>query len=434
MISSRQSFLFVLLSAVVLVAGNSTGFAQLEFEREPVNYSEARSSDPVARLQRLLDVHAAKLEFTEEHGWLPALLKQLDIPQSSQVLVSSKTSFQLSKISPRRPRALYFNDHTYVGWVQDGDVLEIMSTDPQLGGTFYTMSQEAGEPPRIVRDRGQCLICHASSKTQGVPGGVVRSVFMNAGGQPQYGSGTFTIDHRSPFGKRWGGYYVTGTHGKMRHMGNAISRSRQNPEEIDREAGANRKSLVDLLKTEPYLTPHSDIVALMVLEHQTQMHNYITLASYETRSAAHSDGIMNKALDRPADYTSETTQRRIKSAGDKLLRYLLFSGEFPLESPVTGTSGFAKEFSAQGPRDSHGRSLRDFDLKTRMFKYPCSYLIYAPSFDKLPAVVRNHVTKELHSILTGENTSEEFAHLTAADRKAILEILTETKPGLWDNP
>ncbi|MCA9068246.1 MAG: hypothetical protein KDA84_04950, partial [Planctomycetaceae bacterium] len=189
--------------------------------------------------------------------------------------------------------------------------------------------------------------------------------------------------------------------------------------------------LSDRVDVAPYLTPHSDIVALMVLEHQTQMQNAITAANYENRSAVHSDGIMNAALDRPEKYRSDTTKRRVASAGDNLLRYLLFSEEFQLASPVKGTSSFSKDFQSKGPRDRQGRSLRDFDLTTRMFKYPCSYLIYSPAFDQLPSEVKNHVTTRLHNILTGHDKSEDFSHLSAKDRKAILEILTETKPDLW---
>ncbi|MCA9906141.1 MAG: hypothetical protein KC547_19935 [Anaerolineae bacterium] len=405
--------------------------AQIDFEEEPINYGTSRTNDPVAELQVQIDAGQAKLESDEDHGYLVSLLELLDIKPSSQVLVNSKTSFQLRRISPSRPRALYFNDHSHVGWVQNGDVVEVMTTDPVQGAIFYTLSQENDPRPKFIRDRGQCIVCHASSRTQGIPGGLVRSVFVDAGGQPQFGSGTFTIDHRSAFSERWGGWYVTGTHGEMRHMGNVTSQDRHNPEALDRETGANVTDLSGRCDTSPYLTPHSDIVALMVLEHQTQMQNYLTLASYESRFAVHYDGIMNAALDRPKDHVSDSAKRRIASVGDKLLRYMLFSEEFQLTAPVKGTSAFAEEFQAQGPRDSRGRSLRDFDLKARMFKYPCSYMIYSLSFDRLPDGLKHHVVSRLHDVLIGKDTSEDFSHLSVDDRKAILEILTQTKPDLW---
>ena len=204
------------------------------------------------------------------------------------------------------------------------------------------------------------------------------------------------------------------------------------PRAIDRDAGANVTDLTDRVDVSPYLQPTSDIVALMVLEHQSQMHNLITLASYEARSAAHQDEIMNKALGRPADYQSESTQRRIAAAGEKLLEYMLFAEEFALTSPVAGVSQFTKEFAARGPHDSRGRSLRDFDLGQRMFQYPCSYLVYSPSFDALPPQVKAYVARRLMAVLTGQDQNETFAHLSAEDRANILQILRDTKPELVD--
>jgi hypothetical protein len=251
---------------------------------------------------------------------------------------------------------------------------------------------------------------------------------VDASGQPQLGSGTFTIDHRSPFPERWGGWYVTGTHGKMRHMGNVIAHDGQETESLDREAGANVVDLADRFNVSRYLTPHSDIVALMVLEHQTQMQNFLTLASYETRSAIHYDAIMNAALERPGPDLSESAQRRVAAVGEKVVRYMLFADEFPLAAAVQGTSSFAQDFQAKGPRDSRGRSLRDFDLQTRMFKYPCSYMIYSPSFDQLPAAVKQYVLERLRDVLTGDEDTKSFSHLSREDRRAIWEILTETLP------
>ncbi len=423
---------FALVAMVSLLSVHCpTAWGQIDFEKEPINYGTSSTNDPVAELQERIDSGEVPLAFDEKHGYLRSVLELLGIQPSSQVLVHSKTSFQLRRISPSRPRAVYFNDESYVGWVQHGDVIEVMATDPVQGEVFYTLFQDKDDHPELIRDRGQCITCHASSRTQGVPGGLVRSVFVDAGGQPQYGSGTFTIDHRSPFAERWGGWYVTGTHGQMRHMGNVVAKNRQHPEALDREAGANVTDLSDRLNVSPYLTPHSDLVALMVLEHQTQMQNYLTLASYECRSAAHYDGVMNTALDRPKDFVSDSTSRRTESVGDRLLRYILFADEFPLTSPVEGTSTFAKDFEARGPRDSRGRSLRDFDLQSRMFRYPCSYMIYSPSFDRLPDPVKQHVVKRLHDVLTEKEDDQEFSHLSTDDRQAILEILVETKPDLW---
>lgn len=430
-LSSRLTCGSCLIACTALLLSFQPASAQIKFGLEPINYESAESHDPVAQLSRDLADGKLKLQYDEKHGYLNDLLKHLGIDPSSQVLVFSKTSFQLRRISPQKPRALYFNDDSYVGWVQGGDVIEIMSTDPDLGEVFYTLTQEPEEKPQIVRDRGHCITCHASSRTQGVPGVLVRSAYVDAKGQPQFGSGTFTTDHTSPFGERFGGWYVTGTHGDMRHMGNVYSPGRRNPEDIDRERGANVTNLSSLFDVSVYLTPHSDLVALMLLEHQSQMHNFITLANYETRSALHYDKIMNEALERPADYCSDTTKRRIASACDKLVEYLLFCNEFALESPVQGTSGFADYFQSLGPKDSKGRSLRDLDLQTRLLKYPCSYLIYSSAFDGLPKPAKDYVVRRLRDILEGKDSTGKFDHLSAEDRANILAILSETKPDLW---
>ncbi len=429
----RRLVLAASVLGILCLFARRPAFAQLEFEAAPISYETSPVQTRVTQLQAKIDAGEVKLDAPGKQGYLERILQQLEIPTSSQTLVFSKTSLQLRRISPERPRALYFNDDTYVGYCQSGDVLEIAAQDPQQGTIFYTLDQNPPAPPEaklaFVRDRGQCLTCHASSRTQGVPGLLVRSVYSDNGGYPLLGSGTFSNDHTSPFSKRWGGWYVTGQHGSMRHMGNVLA-SRQSPETLDQEAGANASELSRFVSTRPYLTPHSDIVALMVLDHQVQMHNFITLANFETRSARYHDQIMNTALERPPGFQSDLTDRRINGVSEKLVRYLLFSQEFPLEAPISGTSGFAEEFQARGPRDSRGRSLRDLDLQKRLLRYPCSYLIYSEAFSTLPAEVKSDVLAKLHDVLIGKNNSDEYQHLSPEDRQAILEILRDTLPGL----
>lgn len=398
----------------------------VSYERPPIDYLNTEVHDPVAELARKVESGEVQLKHDEQYGYLTAVLEALDVPISSQTLVFSKTSLQLHRISPRRPRSLYFNDDVYIGFCQRGDVLELAATDAKQGATFYTLSQEKSDAPKFVRDRGSCLTCHASNRTQGVPGYLVRSVFADAAGHPKLGSGTFTSDHTSEFQDRWGGWYVTGQHGTMRHMGNTICKGEAR--DFDRETGANDLDLKDNFRTDSYLTPHSDIVALMVLEHQTQMHNAIAFANYETRMALHQSYQMNALLDRPKDHISESAQRRIASAADRVLEYLLFCDEFALSDEVRGSTSFAEDFSARGIRDSKGRSLRDFDLQTRMFRYPCSYLIHSPAFAGLPDSVRSQVLGRLKDILTGDDPSEKYQHLTTEMRGEILEILSDTMP------
>jgi hypothetical protein len=405
-----------------------------DWEREPVNYAKAPADNPVSRLQQRIDSGRVRLAYDEKFGYLRALLRELHVPESSQMLVFSKTSFQRQRISPKRPRAVYFGDDAYVGFCQHGQVLEVTAVDPRLGAVFYSLDQKPAAKPRFVRQDDACLICHASSHTEGLPGLLVRSVYADAGGYPLLNMGTHRTDQASPLRERWGGWYVTGTSGKQTHLGNLIVDAGTPPDRIDNTAGVNVTELGRRVKTSAYLSGHSDLVALMVLEHQTGMHNLITRANFLTRQALYEEAEIAKALGRPAGAHSEGTLRRIRSAGEPLLHYLLFSEEARLTDPVRGTAPFAREFARRGVRDRRGRSLRDLELNRRLFAYPCSYLIYSAAFDALPGPVKDYVLRRLWDVLTGKDTSKDFAHLSAADRKAIREILLATKeglPGYW---
>ncbi len=423
---------FLLASALLALSSREVD-AQFDFEKPPINYGEVESHDRVAKLATAIDKGDVQLEYDAAHGWLPDVLKHLEVSELSQVLVFSKTSLQLHKISPRTPRALYFNDEVYVGWCQQGDVVELAATDPELGAVFYTMDQDSDAPPRITRDRGQCLTCHATTRTQSVPGYLIRSVHPDINGRPRTGTRTYVTDHASPFEQRWGGWYVTGSHGEMRHLGNVRASNRNDPEAMDVDAGANQLNLDKLIDTTPYLNGHSDLVALLVLEHQTQMHNLIARAAMEARAAAYYDHGINEALDRPLDTVSESTTRRIASASEALVRYLLFADEVELTNPIAGTSGFAEQFTASERRDSQGRSLRQLDLTRRLLKYPCSYLIYSEAFDRLPPPVLHFVQNRMTEILTATESPQGYESLSALERTAIAEILRETKPGFLSN-
>ena len=353
------------------------------------------------------------------------------------MLVFSKTSLQRERISPATPRAIYFNDEVLVGFCNRGRVMEISAADETIGTAFYTIDQAPGERPVIERQTDSCLLCHSSSANQGFPGHLVRSLYVDRQGNPLLASGSFRTDHASPLSERWGGWYVTGTSGRQKHMGNMICSGSGRPETIDNADGVNVVDLKDRFKTSLYLTPHSDIVALMVLEHQAGMLNRLARAGMETRMALHYQREINKALGQPADEPSESARSRIRSVGDAVVEYMLFGGETRLTDRIAGTSSFAADFAARGPRDSKGRSLRDFDLKTRLFRYPCSYLIYSRAFDSLPAEVKEYIYQRLWEILSGRGTGKEDPQLTPEDGTAIVEILRETKrdlPDYWKAP
>ena len=427
---SRQT---VHIAPFLVVAGvlfSGIADALDDFDAPPISYSTAPAVNPVSRLQDALDSNAATLAYDPQFGYLKSLLALLNIPQESQTLVFSKTSLQVQYISPNNPRSIYFNDDAYVGRVPGGKLLEISVADPVLGAVFYTLEQHQVDHPQFIRQTGNCLQCHGSVLTSGVPGHIVRSVYTNEDGYPLLKAGSFVSTDASPWRERWGGWYVTGTHGAARHMGNTIAHETDSDVVLDFESGANRATLDPRVEPAEYLTPHSDIVALLVLEHQTRMHNLFTEASFETRQALARQTAVNEALKRDPATPSETTQHIIQSIGNKLVDYMLFVGEAPLEAPVAGTSGFTTQFPKSGPRDAKGRSLRDFDLQTRLFQFPLSYLIYSPQFDGLPAEMKDYVYQRLWNILSGVTFSKEYLHLTKATRQAITEILVETKPGL----
>ena len=411
-------FLGLSLAAVQCPAqGDFQGATHMvPFDEESMGYGKAVATGAVARLQARMDRGESTLTHDEQSGYLPAVLDALGVPRSSQMLVASKTSFQRERISPRNPRALFFNDDVYVGFIPGSPLLELSVTDPQLGAVFYTLEQTANTRPRFVRT-DQCLECHASAKTMGVPGHVVRSFATDEEGVVDLSSGISLVNHRTPLAERWGGWYVTGTSGGQAHRGNLFGKEAFARYEKDPAASGDLEELKQLFDAERYPAPHSDIVALMVLEHQTHMHNFITRLHYEATMALQSYGHLNY----------------LKNISESFLKYVLFTEQAPLTAAIRGSSGFGKDFTAQGPRDKQGRSLRDFDLQTRLFKHPCSYLIYSEAFDALPERMKAHLYQRLWDILTGKDTNPDFEKLTPADRRAILEILCDTKPGLPDN-
>jgi hypothetical protein len=153
----------------------------------------------------------------------------------------------------------------------------------------------------------------------------------------------------------------------------------------------------------------------MVFEHQTQMTNLLTRVAWQARIAAHPGGALES--------------RALTTDLDDLVAYMLFTREARLVEPIEGVSTFARTFAARGPTDRRGRSLRELDLTTRLFRYPLSYLITGRGFAALPAEVREAILRRLHAALTSTDTGP-AAHLTPADRRAIVEIAAETVPGM----
>ncbi|HEY7334256.1 MAG TPA: hypothetical protein VH639_05180 [Bryobacteraceae bacterium] len=380
--------------------------------------TETASNDAVSHLERRLENGEAALDYNSRLGYLPSLLKLLDVNADSQVLVFSKTSFQQALISPKNPRAIFFNDDVSIGAVPGGEVFEISAVDPVRGVAFYTLNMHQSDRPRIERRTSVCGECHDPVSVL-VPGLMVTSVIPDANGTPFFTGAFFNItDHRTPIGQRWGGWYVTGS--SEPHLGNAVAPDPNHPTELETKGTQNLLSLAGKFDLSNYPVPTSDIVALMTLEHQTRMITLMTSISAQARSL-----LQKGKLD-------EAVNRKLDQAVEEIVASLLFADEAPLHESVKGVSTFTQTFPQRGPRDKQGRSLRDFDLKTRMFRYPLSYMVYSPTFDNMPDTVRERIYRRLDEVLTGEDKSAKYARISAEDRGAALDILRQTKPNLPD--
>jgi hypothetical protein len=404
--------------------------SQLRYDADypTVAYGEKATQNPIARLQDKLDRGEVTLKFEGTRGYLDSLLAALGIDKSSQVLVYSKTSLQIHVIDATTPRAVYFNDHTYVAWLQHSDMLEIMTIDGQRGAVFYTFQNKQRPKLMLDRETSRCLTCHDTYAMAGggVPRFMVMSVQVNTGGQrigPDIGGET---TDSTPLPERWGGWFVTGFVGKQTHKGNILVQSEAQLAKDNPASRMNLSSLQGLLDTKPYLTDKSDIVALLVLEHQSTVHNLVTRASFKSRTLMARSGVPETTEHWSA--LSPEMQKRMKPLTEPLVRALLFVNAAPYGGQIGSSSGFDKWFEAQGKRTKDGHSLRELDLRTRLLKYPLSYLVYSDEFRALPAALRDRVIHRIADVLTGQDRDPAFNHLSPEDRKAILEIVSETHP------
>lgn len=417
--------------ALAQIAVQNQGY--VPYSDAPINYRTQPLHDPVAELERKLEAGKAHLVYDKDHGYLKSVLSLLQVPVESQTLVFSKTSFQYPKISPDHPRALYYNDDVYVGSVHDGKAIEIVSFDAMQGAIFYLLDEPKVDKPVFQRAELDCTQCHIAPATRGVPGVFLRSVYPTTTGGLAPRTPSFITDQKSPWKDRWGGWYVTGVESAETLANGTAVKAPLNPD--DKSVRPPLTRLDQPYDASAYLAPGSDPVALLVLAHQTQMHNLITLTNYQTRLALYAlDPTRSAKAPASLDALPEAARNQIAKPAEQLLRYLLFSNETPLgeldASKTLTASPYAKEFASHGPWDSKKRSLRDFDLHDRIFRYPCSYLIYSAAFDAIPEPAKGYIYHRLLQVLTGQDQSPDFANLSAQDRAAILQILLETKPGL----
>lgn len=427
----------VALGTVLLMMGGPALHAEDEFENAPIHYSATTPNDAAQRLERLMDAGKVQINRTDAWTVLRDVMRELDIPQESQVMVFSKTSKQNDRISPQTPRVVYFGDNAYVGYSVGGSI-EVATIDPKLGPIFYLLDPDVPKPHPLRFQRDQsCLSCHGGPFSPDVPGVIVRSVFPSKEGHPIMSQGSTVVDTTTPFSDRWGGWYVTGRHGDALHRGNVTATENADQSvDIDFKAGANITDLSKLFDTSPYPRKSSDIVALMVLEHQTSVQNVLTKANHAALRAMHMQTSLQKELGEPVTTEPTGTARRIiDHSAEDVVEALLFKDEAPLpEGGIEGDPAFQTAFAKNAPHSSDGRSLKDFQLLNRLFKLRCSYMIYSLTFQHLTPPLKQAVLARLWQVLDGQDTSGAFAYLGSTERGHIRRILAETlpdAPALW---
>jgi hypothetical protein len=407
--------MFALGAATILVDAQRGGVFQGSANDPAIQYLTAPLSNVVDSLNQKLQAGGNPLTFEGRSGYLRSALAALEIPIESQMLVFSQTSLQARRISPQNPRALFFADRVALGWVRDGEVLEVAAQDARQGIVFYTLEQRPTAAPQF-KQATMCLGCHSSGETLGVPGLLM---FTTTPEDERSVGRSVMMDHRSPLKERWGGWFVTGSSGSALHRGNMVKPLDGRSHEL-----ADVEGLFD---SDGYRSKFSDIAALLVFSHQIHMTNLLTRAGWEARA-------VDPELHGSAAPDREQTARIAAMMGgiaNEVVDYLLFIDEAPLPDAIRGSSGFAERFSADGRSDGRGRSLHQLDLRRRLMKYPCSYLIYSPAFDALPPAIKNPIYRRMWQILSGQEHDPRYrAALSRADRQAIVEILRATKVDL----
>ena len=422
-----------------LIATTGAGAATLAerfsaSHRHPaIEYETRPRTDRVAQLNERLRTGEASLRFDRRRGFLPAVLDALDVPVESQTLVFSKTSLQVDFIGPDNPRAIYFADDVAVAWIRGAPAVELAALDPRQGVMFYALSQR--RRARGFQQPRSCLECHVSDATLGLPGLAVGSAVIDPEGAPYV---SIPVDQRTPISSRWGGWYVTGDTGLGPHVGNTVATDPDEPMLLEDAANFNLPTVEGRFDTSGYPTPYSDIAALMVLEHQTHMTNLLVRTGWEFRVAAHERRATDGLFRAPGSAGGDATLRdadedaTLREAVTALVDYMLFVDESPLADRMVGSAGFEAAFEARGPFDRRGRTLREIDLDTRLFRHPCSYMIYTAAFDALPPDAKDAVYRRLWQVLSGADRDSRYDHLTRGDRQAVVEILRDTKPDLPD--
>ena len=424
------------LLRILLVVGligpltpSSQGQQVEPFEEPPINYSATPTNDRATAISAKFQSRAMEIRSMPAKKRLQWLLAELGVPVESQIFVFSKTSLQRDLINPEAPRVLYFSDEAYIGWSPTG-AFEVAVFDAKLGATFYVFEPHATKEEPLLARSGDCLLCH--SRHEHTPSLRTRSVFPDANGEPLSGSGSSNIAPSTPLAERWGGWYVTGTKAPFEHRGNLTGKKIDDFEGPAAQPTRNLLSLEGVVDTRRYLLKTSDVVPLLMHDHQVHVHNVLSKANQDARIALHRWPAMREILGLPKDAPPQGSCLVVfDSQAEKVLDALLCRDEAAWPAGgIQGDGVFAPAYAKTRKQDAKGRSLRDLDLQTRLFRYRCSPLIYSESFATLPKELHDIILLRLSSGLRAFPPSPSFGHLPDDERAAIHEILSATLPNL----
>ncbi len=415
----KRFFQLIVFQCVVAGLACDVSGGEYFWDLPPIRYSDTQETDPLKKIAAGLASGKIKIEGEMALEKLEFVLEKLEVPISSQVLVFSKTSLQNGLIHPKNPRCLFFSENAYVGYVPGGSI-EAIVQDPVLGPVFYLIELGGKSGLKIERDTNNCLSCHATGRTEGVPGMLTRSVYADGDGHPLLHLGTNDVSHETPLEQRWGGWYVTG-HSSLPHLGNRSFAE-------DGDNGPKAEDIADvggLVDVSKYPLPTSDIVSLMVLEHQCRMHSLLNAATMNYRRALH----FVRAINPKGDPETGSAGLVAESWAEKIVECMFFKDEADLGDGIEGNQRFQDEFHARFPasKGGQGDSLVDFRLYGRIFKNRCSYMVYSEAFRGLPEPVKGKVFAKMRRVLTAEEGG--FDWLGPSEKKRILEILGETLEG-----
>lgn len=387
--------------------------------RSPIHsYLHQTPRDPFSKFVKKIEKGDIELNFNSEKEYLLSLFEELNISPFSQLLVYSTTSLQLSRISPSNPRAIYFNDDIYLGYVPGGQV-ELIGIDPELGAIPYIFNlpiKDDLKHPSIYRSK-RCMKCHASEETKGVPGLLLSSVIPGPGGGTIDAFRRGIFGHSVPYEERFGGWHISGDHPFSNSWANYT--------------GIMQDGIIKKIPNPPgkyfswnkYPTQQSDAIPHLILEHQVGFSNLCISITYRLRQ------INNQGSNKNA---TDEYSKIIKNETDKLLSYILFQKEAKLpKNRLSLDSQFIEDFKNNRNSTAQSKLLRELNLKDRLFQLRCSYMIFSNSFQGLPSEIKKQLLEKLRFILLCDkkNLPEEYSYFNDEERLKIHSILVKSLTG-----